>query len=89
MGGMSSINRDADTGKFSEAYPREAFLTAMRTLDGSGGTTTIATEVGCTQDAAYKKLTTMREEELVDSQEVGGSLLWTLSDTIDTGGDNE
>lgn len=86
---MSSMNRDADTGQFAETYPREAFLTAIRTLDGSGGTTDIATEVGCTQDAAYKKLTTMRGEGLVDSQEVGRSLLWTLSDTIDTGGENE
>lgn len=81
---MSSMNRDADTGQFAETYPREAFLTAIRTLDG-GGTTDIATEVGCTQDAAYKKLTTMREEGLVDSQEVGRSLLWTVSDTIDRG----
>lgn len=80
----SEMNRDAATGHFAETYPREAFVNALRAFDGAAGTTDIATEVGCTQDAAYKRLTAMRDDGQVDSQPVGGSLLWMLTDTSDT-----
>jgi GTP-sensing pleiotropic transcriptional regulator CodY len=75
--------RNEDSGRYTDEYSREAFLDALRTLDGAGGTSEIANEVGCIRETAYKKLRAMRNDGLVNSRDVGGSLLWILKEERD------
>lgn len=72
------MDRNRATGRFVETYPPEAFVNALYDLNGAAGTTDVASEVGCTRDAAYKRLTSMREDGWMVSQQVCGSLLWIL-----------
>lgn len=73
------MDRNRATGQFVETYPSKAFVNALCELNGAAGTSDIAAEVGCTRDAAYKRLTAMQDDGQVESQQVGGSLLWTLA----------
>lgn len=75
--------RNEESGRYTDEYPREEFLDALRTLDGTGGTSEIAGEVGCIRETAYKKLRAMRDDGLVNSRDVGGSLLWILTEDDD------
>jgi GTP-sensing pleiotropic transcriptional regulator CodY len=79
--------RNDESGRYTDEYPREAFLDALRTLDGAGGTSEIASEVGCIRETAYKKLRAMRDDGLVTSRDVGGSLLWMLPADNDEDGE--
>jgi predicted ArsR family transcriptional regulator len=76
---MSDRNRDENSGKFSEEYPREDFLRALDEL-GAAGTTDIAEEVGCDRRTAYLKLQDLEDDGDIKSQKVGNALLWELAD---------
>ena len=76
---MGDRNRDENSGKFSEEYPREDFLRALEEL-GAAGTTDIAAEVGCDRRTAYLKLQHLEEDGDVKSQKIGNALLWKLAD---------
>lgn len=76
---MSDRNRDENSGRFSEEYPREDFLRALEKLGGAG-TTDIAEQVGCDRRTAYLKLQSLEEDGDVKSQKVGNALLWQLVD---------
>lgn len=76
---MGGKNRDEESGKFTETYPPEDFLEALKEL-GAAGTTDIAGFVGCDRRTAYLKLKSLEKEEQVDSEKVGNALLWRLSD---------
>lgn len=76
---MGNRNRDEDSGRFREEYPRENFLRALRELD-SAGTTDVSEYVGCDRRTAYLKLRNLEQEGYVRSQKVGNALLWELAD---------
>ena len=67
--------RDEDTGKFQEEYPKEAFVDTLDNLD-SATTSEIAEAVGCSYDLAYRRLNRLAEDELVRKEKIGNSLLW-------------
>jgi DNA-binding transcriptional ArsR family regulator len=71
--------RDAGTGQFAQKYDDEEFFNALREHDGAAGTATVADVVGCPQRTAYHHLDRLREEGLVSSQRIGGSMLWLLA----------
>lgn len=71
--------RDDDTGKYTETYPHEEFLTALKQLDGSASTQKIADEVGCAYRTAYAKLNDLESNEKVFSEKIGNSKLWKLN----------
>lgn len=75
---MGDRGRDEESGKFTEEYPREDFLQALKDL-GSAGTTDISDQVGCDRRTAYLKLQSLEEEGRVTSQKVGNALLWKLT----------
>jgi len=74
---MGERGRDDKSGKFTEEYPVEEFIEAIRDLD-SAGTTDIADYVGCDRRTAYLKLQALDEDGEVESQKVGNALLWRL-----------
>lgn len=76
---MANPERDEETGKFTEAYPREEFIEAIEKQGGMAGTTDIAEEVGVIRETAYKKLQRMEKEGEVQSQKIGNSLIWTVT----------
>ena len=74
---MGERDRDDESGKFTEEYPTEDFIKAIRELD-SAGTTDIADYIGCDRRTAYLKLRSLDEDGKVESQKVGNALLWRL-----------
>jgi Mn-dependent DtxR family transcriptional regulator len=70
--------RDGETGRFTETYPPELFLEALEALDGEATTTDIADEVGCSYRTAHAKLSDLASDGSIESQEVGGAILWKL-----------
>lgn len=75
--------RNDDTGRYTDEYPRTAFLEAIESEGGAAGTGEIATLVGCAHDTAYKKLLQMETDGMVVSRNVGNTLVWTLTEDSD------
>lgn len=73
-------DRDDETGRYTDEYPSELFLDALRELGGNGGTQEVADEVGCIYDTAYKKLRALEDSGDVTSRKVGNARLWMLVD---------
>ena len=71
-----TADRDDDSGKFTEKYPREAFLQAVNTLDNAT-TAQVADEVGCSYDLAYRRLMGLEEEGKITQTEIGSSFVWS------------
>lgn len=69
-------DRDEKTGKYTEKYPAEDFLSAIDSLNGSAGTQEVADEVGCAYRTAYAKLTELDQENKISSRKVGNAKLW-------------
>lgn len=65
-----------DQGKYNEQYSDEAFLNAVEDLDVAS-TSSVAEEVGCSYDLAYRRLQTLEEDNQIRSTKVGGSFVWT------------
>ena len=80
---MTSPDRDEDTGRFTETYPRAEFLDAIRAEGGMAGTTDVAERVGVIRETAYKKLQRMEADGEVESRKVGNSLVWLLPENPD------
>ena len=76
---MGDRNRDENSGRFSEEYPRDDFLRTLEEL-GAAGTTDVAEQVGCDRRTAYLKLQSLEEDGDVKSQKVGNALLWEVVD---------
>jgi len=76
-------DRDEQTGKYTERYSRENFLSAIESLGGSAGTRELADEVDCAYRTAHAKLTELEEEGLLASRKVGNAKLWQLDTSED------
>ncbi|RJX42911.1 transcriptional regulator [Halonotius aquaticus] len=70
--------RDDKTGQYTDEYPEEAFLDAIRSADQMLGTGEIADAVGCAHDTAYKRLQKLEEEDVLGSQKVGNTIVWFI-----------
>ncbi|WP_435078554.1 transcriptional regulator [Halococcus sp. AFM35] len=73
-------NRDEDSGRFQEEYPPEEVIAAIQNQDGYAGTASIADEIGATTESAYVKLRAMEDEGYVESQLVGQSRIWEVTE---------
>jgi hypothetical protein len=73
-------NQDEKTGKFEPKYSDEEFLEALRDLDGMGGTSDIADVVGCPQRTGYNRLNKLSERGEIEKKEIGGSVVWVLTE---------
>jgi len=74
---MGNRDRDKNSGKFTEEYPREEFISALEEI-GSAGTTDISNQIGCDRRTAYLKLKSLEKEGEIKSKKVGNALLWEL-----------
>lgn len=72
--------RDEDSGRYTETYPLDQFVEALRALGGAAGTQDVADEVGCIYDTAYKKLRSLEDDGRVTSQKVANARLWRVGD---------
>ena len=75
----SDRSRDTKSGRFATEYSTEAFFQAIEDEGGLAATGDIARRVGCTHDAAYKRLTTMEDLGLVIRRRFGQTLAWRVS----------
>jgi len=71
-------DRDEQTGKYTERYTSEDFLSVLETLGGSAGTQEVADEVGCAYRTAHAKLTELEGDGELSSRKVGNAKLWEL-----------
>ena len=70
--------RDAESGKYTDAYSDEDFIDAIQVEGGLAGTSAVAEIVGCTHRQALNRLKDLEEREMVTSKDVGRSLAWQL-----------
>lgn len=68
-------DRDSDTGKFTQQFSEEKFLTAVEAVE-TPTTSNIADYVGCSYDSAYHRLNKYADEGKVRKITVGNSFLW-------------
>ena len=74
---MTGIDRDDESGQYTETYPREDFLTALEEHGPDVGTQEIANQVGCNRDTAYRRLRRLEKQDLVKSRKIGMVRLWS------------
>lgn len=72
-------DRDEQTGKYTERYTPENFLSALESLGGSAGTQEVADEVGCAYRTAHSKLSELEDKGDLTFRKVGNAKLWELS----------
>ena len=68
--------RDEETGRYEEEYSDEMFLSAV-SITSPSTTSSIANEVGCSYDLAYRRLHTLEEEGELTKEEIGGTFVWS------------
>lgn len=73
-------DRDEDSGRYTETYPRAAFMEAIEAEGGMAGTQDVADRVGCAYETAYKKLRTLADESEISHRQVGNAYLWVVND---------
>jgi predicted nucleotidyltransferase len=79
---MTDRERD-DTGKYVETVPREAVVEAVQAADTPVVTARdVGETLGCSVDAARKKLSLLHDEGRIDRMTVGASaVVWWLSES--------
>ena len=85
----SNRSRDTESGRFTTEYPSEAFFQAIEDEGGLAATGDIARHVGCTHDAAYKRLAAMEDLGLVIRRRFGQTLTWRIPPKDRYNEDNE
>lgn len=75
---MTGIDR-RDDGVFTETYPPEDFITALKTL-GETGTSDIADHINCSYETAYKKLRALEDHGHITSRKIGNTRIWSVND---------
>ena len=71
-------DRDEETGKYTETYLPNEFISVLESLDGAAGTQEVANELGCAYRTAHAKLTELEENGEITSRKVGNAKLWQL-----------
>lgn len=73
---MPNDSRDAESGQYTEKYPRSAFREAIDAEGGLASTVEVAERVGCARPSAYTKLNQMADDEEIIRKKVGHSIAW-------------
>lgn len=80
---MVGKDRDDDTGQYTDTYPTEDFIEAIRDHGGAAGTREIADAIDCHRDTARRRLNDLVEEGLIVRRDVGDAALWMIADEDD------
>jgi len=67
-----------ESGQFTEEYPPEALVEAIRNAGGAAGTQEVADAVGCSYETAYKKLRELEDADKLTHRKVGNARLWEV-----------
>lgn len=70
--------RDEDSGKYTDSYDDEQFISAIQKVEGVAGTREVADQVGCSHRQALNRLKDIEERGVIVSKDVGQSLVWQL-----------
>jgi len=70
--------RDEESGKYTDAYEDDDFIVAIEENDGVAGTSEIASTIGCSNRQALNRLKELEKENIVQSKDLGRSLVWQL-----------
>jgi len=70
--------RDAESGKYTDAYSDGDFIGAIQAEGGLAGTSAVAEIVGCTHRQALNRLKELQEQNKVTSKDVGRALVWQI-----------
>lgn len=73
-----TVNRDEETGQFTQEFPLSAFLDAVNHLD-TATTTNVADAIGCSYNLAYRRLKQLEDAGDVTAERVGNTYVWTMS----------
>lgn len=76
---MVGKDRDDDTGQYTDTYPTDEFIEAIRELGGAAGTREIAEAVDCHRDTARRRLNSLTDEGLLMRKDVGDAALWIIA----------
>ncbi|ELY83544.1 hypothetical protein [Natrinema altunense] len=68
--------RDEKSGKYTERYLPDTFVTALEELSGAATTQEVADEVGCAYRTAFAKLSELEDAGGITSRTVGNAYLW-------------
>lgn len=74
--------RDEKTGKYTESYPLDQFVSVLNSLSGAT-TQEVADEIGCAYRTAHAKLSDLEDSGEVKSRKVGNAKLWTVNKETD------
>lgn len=75
---MPGKDRDDGSGKYTTTYTDGDFLRVVEESGPQVGTQTVADEVGCTRDTAYRRLCELEDEGKIESRKVGMARLWSM-----------
>ena len=76
---MSERRRDDETGRFSDKYPREDVIEAIRELSGTAATSEVADYLEADRNTVYKKLRIMEDRDEITSRKAGGIRVWSVA----------
>lgn len=81
---MVNIERDDESGRYTNTYSPEAFVDAVHDADGVAGTQDVADAVGCSYELAYKRLRALADAGDVESQKVANARVWIVTEDAET-----
>lgn len=67
--------RDEETGQYAIEYSTADFLSALEGIENAT-TSSIADEVGCSYDLAYRRLKQLQKSGEVTAEKIGNTLVW-------------
>jgi GTP-sensing pleiotropic transcriptional regulator CodY len=73
---VPGIDRDNDSGEYTQTYSDSDFIDAIDEMGGMAGTSEISDFVGCTHRTAYTRLQAIEQEGSIHSRKVGNSIVW-------------
>jgi len=79
MDTVMARQRDEESGKYTNAYDDDEFLTALEEEGGVAGTSDLADAVGCTSRHALSRLRELEQAGEITSKDVGRSLVWMFA----------
>ena len=60
-------------------FPNEAFLAAVRELPSPALTAMVASEVGCSEELARKRLRELKEQGRIEQETIGQAFVWKIA----------
>ncbi len=73
--------RNAESGKYTQAYRNEEFLEAVQDSEGPASTTEVADRLGCSNRTALTRLRELAEEGHLTQRKVGTVNLWSVAES--------